>query len=109
MTAAPLPAQQGDKAGEEQPPRPAHWVVPPAPSLSAEEQAKTFTLAPGFRSNLMWKDIKLALGTGVACGAYMPVTALGAQKLAALCASGRAELDNASMGLLFEDLSGIKR
>lgn len=67
------------------------------------------TLAPGFRSNLMWKDIKLALGTGVACGAYMPVTALGAQMLAALCASGRAELDNASMGLLFEDLSGIKR
>jgi 2-hydroxy-3-oxopropionate reductase len=67
------------------------------------------TLAPGFRSNLMLKDIKLALGAGVACGSYMPVTALGAQMLAALCATGRAELDNASMGLLFEDLSGIKR
>jgi 2-hydroxy-3-oxopropionate reductase len=67
------------------------------------------TLAPGFRSNLMLKDIKLALGAGVACGSYMPVTALGAQMLAALCSSGRAELDNASMGLLFEDLSGIKR
>ena len=59
------------------------------------------TLAPGFRSNLMLKDIKLALGAGIACGAYMPVTAL--------CATGRAELDNASMGLLFEELSGIKR
>jgi 2-hydroxy-3-oxopropionate reductase len=67
------------------------------------------TLAPGFRSNLMLKDIKLALGAGIACGSYMPVTALGAQMLAALCASGRAELDNASMGLLFEDLSGVKR
>ena len=67
------------------------------------------TLAPGFRSNLMLKDIKLALGAGVACGSYMPVTALGAQMLAALCATGRAELDNASMGLLYEDLSGIKR
>lgn len=67
------------------------------------------TLAPGFRSNLMLKDIKLALGTGIACGSYMPVTALGAQMLAALCATGRAELDNASMGLLFEDLSGVKR
>ena len=67
------------------------------------------TLAPGFRSNLMLKDMKLALGAGIACGSYMPVTALGAQMLAALCASGRAELDNASMGLLFEDLSGIKR
>jgi 2-hydroxy-3-oxopropionate reductase len=67
------------------------------------------TLAPGFRSNLMLKDIKLALGAGVACGSYMPVTALGAQMLAALCATGRAELDNASMGLLYEELSGIKR
>ena len=67
------------------------------------------TVAPGFRSNLMLKDIKLALGAGVACGSYMPVTALGAQMLAALCATGRAELDNAAMGLLFEDLSGIKR
>ena len=67
------------------------------------------TLAPGFRSNLMLKDIKLALGAGVACGSYMPVTALGAQMLAALCSTGRADLDNASMGLLFEDLSGIKR
>jgi 2-hydroxy-3-oxopropionate reductase len=67
------------------------------------------TLAPGFRSSLMLKDIKLALGAGVACGSYMPVTALGAQMLAALCATGRAELDNAAMGLLFEDLSGIKR
>ena len=67
------------------------------------------TLAPGFRSNLMLKDIKLALGAGVACGSYMPVTALGAQMLAALCATGRAELDNAAMGLLFEDLSGVKR
>jgi acetylornithine deacetylase len=26
-----------------------------------------------------------------------------------LCASGRADLDNASMGLLFEELSGIRR
>ncbi len=67
------------------------------------------TLAPGFRSNLMLKDIKLALAAGIECSSYMPVTALGAQMLAALCSSGRAELDNASMGLLFEDLSGIKR
>jgi 2-hydroxy-3-oxopropionate reductase len=67
------------------------------------------TLAPGFRSNLMLKDIKLALSAGISCGSYMPVTALGAQMLAALCSTGRAELDNASMGLLFEELSGIKR
>ena len=56
LAAAPLVAQQGDKAGEEQPPRPAHWVVPPAPSLSAEEEAKTFSLAPGFRAELVATD-----------------------------------------------------
>ncbi len=67
------------------------------------------TLAPGFRSNLMLKDIKLALAAGVECGSFMPATALGAQLLAALCSSGRGELDNASMGLLFEELSGVAR
>ena len=66
-------------------------------------------LAPGFRSNLMLKDIKLALGAGTASGTYMPVTALGAQMLGALCATGRENLDNASLGLLFEELSGLKR
>ena len=66
-------------------------------------------LAPGFRSNLMLKDIRLALGAGIVSGTYMPVTALGAQMLGALCATGRENLDNASLGLLFEELSGIKR
>lgn len=56
LAAAPLVAQQGDKAGETQPPRPAHWVVPPAPSLTAEEQAKTFQLAPGFHAELVATD-----------------------------------------------------
>ena len=67
------------------------------------------TFAPGFRSSLMLKDMKLAVGAGAACGSYMPVTALGEQMLGALCATGRAELDNAALGLLFEELSGIKR
>lgn len=67
------------------------------------------TLAPGFRSNLMLKDVKLALGAGRDSGVFMPVTALGAQMFAALCNSGRAELDNAALGLLFEELSGAGR
>jgi 2-hydroxy-3-oxopropionate reductase len=67
------------------------------------------TLEPGFRANLMLKDIKLALGAGTSCDSYMPVTALGAQMLTALCATGRDALDNAALGLLFEELSGIKR
>jgi len=39
----------------------------------------------------------------------MPVTALGAQMFAALCATGRDGYDNAALGLLFEELSGVKR
>lgn len=66
-------------------------------------------LAPGFRASLMWKDIKLALNAGRETGAFMPVTALGAQMFAALCNSQRGELDNAALGLMFEELSGLRR
>lgn len=64
---------------------------------------------PGFRAGLMLKDIKLALGAGRDTGAFMPVTALGAQMFAALCNSGREGLDNAALGPLIEELSGVKR
>ena len=66
-------------------------------------------LQPGFRAELMLKDIKLALDAGREEGSFMPVTALGAQMFAALCNSGRGALDNAALGLLFEELSGLKR
>jgi hypothetical protein len=39
----------------------------------------------------------------------MPVTALGQQMFSALCATGREGHDLAALGLLFEELSGIKR
>ena len=83
-----------------------------AKSAVLENQGKRLldgALQPGFRANLMLKDIKLALGAGTASGSYMPVTALGAQMFAALCATGRDGLDNAALGLLFEELSGVKR
>ena len=67
------------------------------------------TLAPGFRANLMLKDIKLAQGAGRDADAFMPVTALGQQMFSALCATGREGHDLAALGLLFEELSGIKR
>ena len=67
------------------------------------------TLEPGFRANLMLKDIKLAQGAGRDAGAFMPVTALGLQMFNALCATGREGLDLSALGLLFEELSGIKR
>ena len=73
-----------------------------ARSLVLENQGKRLldgTLQPGFRASLMLKDINLALGAGTASGACMPVTALGAQMFAALCATGRDGLDNAALGL----------
>lgn len=65
-------------------------------------------LAPGFRAELMLKDIKLAVSAGRDTGSFMPVTALGAQMFTALCNSGREGLDNAALGLLFEEMSGIR-
>ncbi|HSN42402.1 MAG TPA: NAD(P)-dependent oxidoreductase [Burkholderiales bacterium] len=66
------------------------------------------TLAPGFRAELMLKDIKLALSAGRDTGTFMPATALGAQMFAALCNTGRGGLDSAALGLLFRELSGVK-
>jgi 2-hydroxy-3-oxopropionate reductase len=65
------------------------------------------TLSPGFRSALMYKDMRLALSAGRDAGAFMPVTALGTQLLSALCNAGREGLDSAALGLLFQELSGL--
>lgn len=83
-----------------------------AQSFVLQNQGKRLldgTLAPGFRAELMLKDIKLALSAGRDTGTFMPVTALGAQMFAALCNSGRGGLDNAALGLLFRELSGIQK
>jgi 2-hydroxy-3-oxopropionate reductase len=62
------------------------------------------TLQPGFRAELLLKDIKLAQSTGRDTESFMPVTALALQLLTALCNSGRNALDSAALGLLFEEL-----
>lgn len=83
-----------------------------AQSFVLQNQGKRLldgTLAPGFRAELMLKDIKLALSAGRDTGTFMPVTALGTQMFAALCNTERGGLDNAALGLLFEEWSGIKR
>jgi len=83
-----------------------------AQSFVLQNQGKRLldgTLAPGFRAELMLKDIKLALSAGRDTGTFMPVTALGAQMFAALCNSERGGLDNAALGLLFQELSGIRK
>jgi 2-hydroxy-3-oxopropionate reductase len=66
------------------------------------------TLAPGFRATLMLKDVKLALEAGRNQGVFMPATALGTQLLGALCATGRDGLDSAALGLLVQELSGLR-
>ncbi len=56
LSAAALFAQSGDRSGEEQKPLPADLKVPPAPVRTPAEQAATFTLAPGFRAELIAAD-----------------------------------------------------
>ena len=63
--------------------------------------------APGFRARLMLKDMKLAAGVGASVGGFMPLTALVAQMMQALCNSGRADLDHSSLGALVQDLWNV--
>lgn len=56
LSVAPVLAQSGDKAGEEQKPLPADLKVPPAPVRSPEQEAATFTVAPGYRVELVAAD-----------------------------------------------------
>lgn len=65
-------------------------------------------LAPGFRTHLMRKDARLAHSATREAGSFAPVTALGEQMLNAMCATGSADLDTASLGSLYEQLSGIE-
>jgi len=64
------------------------------------------TLDPGFRAELMLKDMKLAMNTGRDAGVFVPATALAVQMLTALCETGRNDLDSAALGLVFQEMSG---
>ena len=66
------------------------------------------TLDPGFRAALMLKDMKLAMTVGRDSGVFMPSTALAVQMLTALCETERAGLDSAAVGLIFQELSGVR-
>lgn len=61
----------------------------------------------GFRVALQRKDLKLALETGSATGTTLPATALVQELYGILAATGRADLDNSSLALLMQELSGI--
>jgi 3-hydroxyisobutyrate dehydrogenase-like beta-hydroxyacid dehydrogenase len=83
-----------------------------AQSYALQNQAKRFLdgqLAPGFRAALMLKDLRLAAATSRDAKSYAPIATLAEQLFTALCNSGRDQLDNAALGLLFEEMSGLKR
>lgn len=65
--------------------------------------------APGFRAELMRKDLRLSAGAMRDHGVFAPATALAAQMLEALVATGRGGLDSAAVGALVAELSGVAR
>jgi len=64
--------------------------------------------AAGFRVTLQRKDLRLALETGSASGAVLPATALIQELYGVLAATGRADLDNSSLAMLMQELSGAR-
>jgi 2-hydroxy-3-oxopropionate reductase len=83
-----------------------------AQSFVMQNHAKRFldgTLAPGFRAALLLKDLRLAAGATTDTRSFAPVVALAEQLFTALCNTGRDGMDSAAIGLLFEEMSGIKR
>jgi 2-hydroxy-3-oxopropionate reductase len=83
-----------------------------AQSFVMQNHAKRFldgALAPGFRGALLLKDLRLATAATTDTGSFAPVAALAEQLFSALCTTGRDGMDSAAIGLLYEELSGIKR
>jgi 2-hydroxy-3-oxopropionate reductase len=83
-----------------------------AQSFVMQNHAKRFldgALAPGFRAALMQKDVGLAAAATHGADSFAPLTALAQQLMAALSNSGRDGMDTAALGLLYEELSGIRR
>jgi 2-hydroxy-3-oxopropionate reductase len=63
---------------------------------------------PGFRAKLYQKDLRLANEAASANGVAMPGTAVVAQLVNALVASGGGDLDYAAMGTVLFELAGVK-
>jgi glucose/arabinose dehydrogenase len=52
----PLRAQNGDRDGHVMSPPPAHWVIPPAPVIPADQARATFAIESGFELELVASD-----------------------------------------------------
>jgi len=81
-----------------------------ARSFVLENHAKRINeggFAPGFRAELMRKDLRLSAAAMRDHGVFAPATALAAQMMEALVNSGRGGLDSSSLGALVAELSGL--
>ncbi|WP_270935838.1 NAD(P)-dependent oxidoreductase [Falsiroseomonas oryzae] len=65
------------------------------------------SFAPGFRAELMRKDLRLSAGAMRDHGVFAPATGLAASVLEAVVGSGRGGLDSAAVGDLVRELSGL--
>jgi 2-hydroxy-3-oxopropionate reductase len=63
--------------------------------------------APGFRTTLYQKDLRIANETALAHAVAMPAMALVTQLVNALVAAGGADLDYAAIGTVLFDLAGL--
>ncbi|GAA3757938.1 2-hydroxy-3-oxopropionate reductase [Salinactinospora qingdaonensis] len=61
---------------------------------------------PGFRAELHDKDMRIATSAAREAGVAIPVAALAAQFMAALCAQGDGALDHSALLKIVEQLSG---
>ncbi len=64
--------------------------------------------APGFRTKLYQKDLRLATETASAHGVAIPATAVVTQLVNSLVASGGGELDCAALGTVIFKLAGLE-
>ncbi len=71
------------------------------------ERMLTGNYVPGFRTRLYQKDLRIANEAAAAHSVAMPATALLAQLVNALVASGGADLDYAAIGTVLFGMSGL--
>jgi 2-hydroxy-3-oxopropionate reductase len=72
------------------------------------ERMLTKNYVPGFRTRLYQKDLRIANETAGSLGVAVPATALVAQLINALVASGGADLDYSAMGTVLFELAGLE-
>jgi 3-hydroxyisobutyrate dehydrogenase-like beta-hydroxyacid dehydrogenase len=71
------------------------------------ERMLTANYKPGFRSRLYQKDLRLASEAASSNNVAMPATAIVAQLMNALIASGGGDLDYAALGTVLFELAGV--